>query len=382
MTGMTASGRTRFRTRVTDLLGITVPILQSGMGRVAGPELAAAVCNAGGLGILAGLRLDGEQLRSQIRTLRELTDRPFGVNLWLHPDVESPFDTDEIPDEIVGAVHATLNEFREELGLPPRAERPQRLPDVVGEAFETMLEERVPVWSITLGDPGETRVRRCHERGIKVVAMTATVAGARTLVASGVDVIVAQGWEAGGHRSSWPRSGGPEADGVGTLALVPQIVDEVPVPVVAAGGIADGRGLLAALALGASGVLLGTRFVATRESLAPEFWKRSLVARPSARTTVTTAFTGLPARVVRNTFVDAYAARAAPTLPALLQYDAARDIVEDAARRGDGDYFPQYAGESLGLVHDLPSAADVVQRLVEEAVAALARLVGSDGPGR
>jgi nitronate monooxygenase len=367
-----------FRTPATDLLGISVPILQSGMGRVAGPELAAAVCNAGGLGILAGLRLEGEELRAQIRRLRTLTDRPFGVNLWLHPDVESPVDTGAIADETFGAVQGALNQFRERLGLPLRGERPASLPALVGEAFEVILEERVPVWSVALGDPGTARVGRCHEHGIKVVAMTATVAGGRALAASGVDLIVAQGWEAGGHRSTWPRSDGPESDGLGTLALVPRMVDEVPVPVIAAGGIADGRGLVAALALGASGAMLGTRFVATRESLAPEFWKRTLIARPSARTTVTTAFTGLPARVICNTFVDEYVAGGAPTLPALVQYEAARDIVEDAAQRGDGEYVPQYAGESLGLIHDLPSSADVVRRIVEEANAARARLAAGE----
>src|SRR5215208_7121477 len=135
-------------TALTRLLGIDVPILQSGMGRVAGPELAAEVSRAGCLGILAGLRLDAGELRRQIRRLRELTDRPFGVNHWLHPEVQNPVDPGTIPAERVREVQGTLNHFRERLGLPEKWERPPGLPDVLDEAFEVVLEEKVPVWSI------------------------------------------------------------------------------------------------------------------------------------------------------------------------------------------------------------------------------------------
>jgi nitronate monooxygenase len=291
--------------------------------------LAAEVSRAGGLGILAGLRLNAEELRRQIRRLRELTDRPFGVNLWLHPQIETPVDVGTLPEELIQNVQDTLNRFREQMDLPTTLERPKGMPDVVDEAFETILDERVPVFSIGLGDPGSERVRRCHERGIKVIAMAATVEDSRALAASGVDAIVAQGGEAGGHRSTWVERKSP-AD-VGTLALVPQVVDAVSVPVIAAGGIADGRGLLAALALGAAGVMLGTRFVATRESQAPEFWKRSLLERQSEETTITNVFTGLHSRAVRNAFADEYAASGAPLLPGLVQSNAAEDIYMAAA---------------------------------------------------
>lgn len=361
-------------TALTRLLGIDVPILQSGMGRVAGPELAAEVSRAGGLGILAGLRLDAGELRRQIRRLRELTDRPFGVNLWLHPEVETPVDATAIPEELVQEVQGTLNRFREQMGLPATLERPAGVPDVLAEAFEVILDERVPVWSIGLGDPGPERVRRCHDLGIKIIAMAATVEDSQALAASGVDAIVAQGGEAGGHRSRWVHGRSPEPADVGTLALVPQVVDAVSVPVIAAGGIADGRGLLAALALGASGVMLGTRFVATRESMAPDFWKRALLERGSEETTLTSVLTGLPARTLRNEFTDQYAASGAPTLPALIQHTAALDIYTAAATRGDGEHFPLYSGQSLGLIHDLPGAAEVVARIVEEARVAMAGL--------
>lgn len=364
------------RTPLTDLLGIDVPILQSGMRHVAGPDLVAEVCNAGGLGILAGLGLGGEELRAQIRRVRELTDRPFGINLWLHPDVEHPIDPASIPEETFQEVQGTLNRFRERLDLQPRQDRPPGLRDVFEEAFEVILDERVAVWSIGLGDPGPERVRRCHERGVRVIAMATAVEDARTLAASGVDAIVAQGSEAGGHRSAWVKDR-PPSD-VGTLALVPQMVDAVGVPVgipiIAAGGIADGRGLLAALALGASGVMLGTRFVATRESKAGDFWKQALVERDSAETWITDAFSGLRARGLRNRLSEEYTASGAPRLPGLLQSGAAQDIYNAAAKRGDGEHFPMYSGQSLGLIHDLPGAAEVVTQMIEEARAAMAAL--------
>jgi nitronate monooxygenase len=166
----------------------------------------------------------------------------------------------------------------------------------------------------------------------------------------------------------------PEAATVGTLALVPQIADAVSVPVIAAGGIADGRGLVAALALGASGVLLGTRFVATRESMAPEFWKKRLLELDGSATTVTDAFTGQWARVLRNTFATEYRASGAPVLPSLLQTSAAQDVYAAAVARADGEYFHMYSGQSVGLIHDLPGAAEVVEAIVREARAVLEAL--------
>jgi hypothetical protein len=233
----------------------------------------------------AGLSFEqtGERLRTPL----------CGVNLWLHTALQPPPDVSRIPEGVLRSVQEALNRFRARLGLAPSLARPAPLPDVIGEAFELILEERVPVWSIGLGDPGKERVRRCRERGVKVMAMVSTVEDARAVADSGVGLIIAQGGEAGGHRSTWVKPASREVANIGTLALVPQIVDAVRVPVIAAGGIADGRGLVAALPLGAVGNLLGTRFVATRESMAPEFWKKSLLEASSDRTTVTDAFTGL-----------------------------------------------------------------------------------------
>jgi len=366
------------RTGLCDLLGIEYPILQSGMANVAGPELVAEVSRAGGLGILAGLGVPPDDLRARIRHVRERTDRPFGVNLWLHTELRPPADPASISDERLAAVQGVLNQFRADLGLPAQAGRPTAVPDLIPAQIEMILEERPAVFSVGLGDPGPEIVSRCHARGIKVIAMVATVEDARAVAASGVDVVIAQGSEAGGHRSTWVKRPTPDLASVGSLALVPQIVDAVPTPVVAAGGISDGRGLVAALALGAVGILLGTRFVATRDSMAPEFWKKSLLEREGDDTTLTDGFTGLWLRALRNVYTEAYRSSQAPVLPPLLQNRAAQDVVEEARRRGDGDYFPLLAGQGVGLVRDLPGAAEVVEAIVREArivLTALARRV-------
>src|SRR5204862_3531476 len=185
-------------------------------------------------------------------------------------------------------------------------------PDLVAAAVAVILEERPPVFSTALGALEPRLAEECRRRGIKVMAMVSTVDDARTAARDGADVIVAQGGEAGGHRSVDGKPASPEATTVGLMALLPQVVDAVRVPVVAAGGIADGRGLVAALALGASGVLLGTRFVATRESMAPEFQKKALLEGESETTVVTDAITGLWARYLRNTYTAEYDASGAP----------------------------------------------------------------------
>lgn len=362
------------RTPLCDLLQIEYPIIQSGMGNVAGPDLVAEVSRAGGLGILAGLGVPPEELRRRIRQVRELTDRSFGVNLWLHTELRPPIDPAKIPDETVGAVQQTLNRFRERLGVPATNARPERLPDLIGGQFEVILDERVPVWSIGLGDPGPEMVRRCRERGVTVMAMAARLDDAKALARSGVDVIAAQGGEAGGHRSTWVKTRTAEEASVGLVALVPQVVDAVRVPVVASGGIVDGRGLVAALALGAQGILLGTRFVATRESMAPEFYKRALIESGASTTAVTDAFTGLYARALRNSYVEEYTRSGAPVLPGLAQRAAAQDVYNASAARGTGEYFPMWAGQSVGLIHDLPGAGDVVRTIANEAEAVLADL--------
>jgi nitronate monooxygenase len=363
-----------FRTALCDLLGIEYPIVQSGMGAIAGPELVAEVCRAGGLGILAGLNVPPDDLRAAIRRVRELTTRPFGVNLWLHPALRPPVDPGEIGDEVLRGAQGMLNQFRQRLGIPTTTARPNRAPDLMEATLKVVLDERPPVFSAALGWPEPRLAEECRRRGIKVMAMVSTVEDARTAAASGADVIVAQGGEAGGHRSIDAKPASPDATTVGVMALLPQVVDAVRVPVVAAGGIADGRGLVAALALGASGVLLGTRFVATRESMAPELYKKRLLESDSGDTTVTDTLSGLWARALANRFTREYTESGVPVLPPLVQRAAASDVFIAALKQGDPDYYPMMAGQSVGLVRDLPGAGEVVATVIREARAVLSAL--------
>jgi nitronate monooxygenase len=363
-----------FRTALCDLLGIEYPIVQSGMGAIAGPELVAEVCRAGGLGILAGLYAPPDTLRAMIRRVRELTDRPFGVNLWLHRALRPPIDPAETGDDELSGAQGMLNRFRQHLGIPTTLDRPSRRPDLLDATIAVVLEERPLVFSAALGWLEPALAAECRRRGIKVMAMVSTVEDARAAAASGADVIVAQGGEAGGHRSIDGKPASPDATSVGLMALVPQVVDAVRMPVVAAGGIADGRGLAAALALGASGALLGTRFVATRESLAPEFYKKRLLEGESGDTTLTDTISGLWARALTNRFTREYTESGAPVLPPLVQRDAANDIFLAALKQGNPDYYPMMAGQSVGLVRDLPGAGDVVAAVIREARAVLGGL--------
>jgi nitronate monooxygenase len=367
------------RTPLCDLLGIAYPILQAGMAGAAGPDLVAAVSNAGALGILPGLNVLPDRLREQISRIRTLTDKPFGVNLWLHTDMWPPADVSRVPAATVAAVRATLDGIRARLRLPASTAAPTSSADIVGAAFEVIVEERVPVFTAAVGEPSPDMVRRCHERGMKVVAMVTTPRQARVVEGVGVDALVAQGSEAGGHRSLGVKPDRVTAVGIGTLALVPQVVDAVRVPVVAAGGIADGRGLAAVLALGAQGAQIGTRFVVTREGTAADFRKKAVLEAESEETALTDVVSGLWSRYLRNAYIEEYEKTGAPVLPLHAQTRFAQDIFDEAAKREDPAWLPLATGQSAGLVHDLPGAAEVVERIAREAEAVLVRLRAMGG---
>jgi nitronate monooxygenase len=367
LTASSPAGAPTLRTALCDAFGIRYPIFQAGMAPVAGPELAAAVCNAGGLGILAAAHMPPEEVRARIRRLRELTDKPFGVNLLLHTEVWPPIDTTRFPDDVVERVQTALNRFRDRLGIPRSSARPATRPNHVPAVIDLMHEERVPVFSVGLGNPPKSVVDRFHARGARVVAMVATVADARAVAANGVDAVIAQGSEAGGHRSTWVKPPSPQHAAIGTMVLVPQVVDAVSVPVLAAGGITDGRHVAAALMLGASGVLVGTRFIATREARAADFYKEALTRHDSDSTVVTDAYSGLYARLLRNRFIDEYTESGAPVLNGYVQGSAAVDIVRAAAARGDVGHYPMWAGQGVGMIRDIDSASNVMAALVREA---------------
>jgi nitronate monooxygenase len=358
------------RTELCDVLGVEYPIIQSGMGGVAGPELAAEVCNAGGLGVIAGLLTGPDQLRAAIRELRERTDRPFGVNLLLLPEVWDPQPTSGLDDELVERVHAIANRLREDLGLEPLTERPPTVPQLVDAAFDVIVEERVPVFSAGLGDPGPDVTARLHEAGIRTVVMVTNSGDALRAVDSGADVVVAQGMEAGGHRSHFEMPPEKTLRDLGTFTLVPEVVDAVDVPVVAAGGVIDGRGLVAALALGAKGVLMGSRFLATRESRAPEVHKKRLLEARGEETLVTARLTGRYARVVENAISNAWA-DVTDVLPFPAQFLVNADVFALGESANEPEHLPLWGGQVIGRIADLPWAGDVVADTVRQAIGLL-----------
>jgi enoyl-[acyl-carrier protein] reductase II len=231
------------------------------------------------------------------------------------------------------------------------------------ELMDIIFEEKVPVFVSGLGTPGPW-VQRMHEQGMKIVALVGNVRHARRCAEDGVDIIVAQGHEAGGHTGR-----------VAALALVPQVVDAVkPKPVVAAGGIADGRGLVAALALGACGIWVGTRFVATHQAFGHPNYKNKIVEISDEDTVVSRAFTGKPCRVVRNKYADDWLGREAEIKPFPLQMGVDSHKLVAAMGQGDTDIGFMPAGQISGLIHSLASAEDVVRGFIEEAEEVLARL--------
>ncbi len=368
-------------TRICDTLGIRHPILLAGMGRASTPELAAAVSNAGGLGVLGAAACGPNQLRDWIRRTRALTDRPFGVDTLLPASVRrgranagGPSAEEMLPqhrrfarDFLVaeGLPELDAAALDEQLGRDP-ADRggPRPLSREFFEAqMEVVVEERVPVYAAGLGNP-EPWMGRLKANGTVVLAVVGTTRHAAQVVRSGVDIVVAQGHDGGGHNSP-----------VGTMALIPQVVDAVAgrVPVVGAGGIGDGRGVAAALMLGAEGAWIGTAFLATEEAGISGPQKQALVEANDEGTTVSRSVTGKPARMVKNRWAAAYAEAGVEPLPMPYQGMVSSQVTAAALAAGRADVWGGFAGQGLGMIRAVRPAAAVMQEIVEGAERALRR---------
>jgi nitronate monooxygenase len=245
------------RTDLLDLLGITHPIIQAPMSGFSGPALAGAVSNAGALGSLSCATLPAQAARDQIEEIRRACNRPFNLNFFVH-------SAPSIDVQTAGRVRERLAAYFDEFGLGAVPEPSDPLPRFDEERLLLVLELKPPVVSFHFGLPPADTMKRIKQTGAVVLSSATTVAEARKLEAEGADAIIAQGFEAGGHRGTFTQGDG--AGLIGTMALVPQVVDAVGVPVIAAGGIADGRGIAAAFALGASGVQIGTAFLGCPEA--------------------------------------------------------------------------------------------------------------------
>jgi len=313
----------QFRTPICDMFGIEVPIFLAGMGQVAYAQVCAAVSEAGGFGTLGMVGASPQQIRAEMRKVKELTRKPFGVDLL------------------------------------------QALPDQVEAAIEVIIEEGAAAFIAGLGVPGPV-IGRCHAGGVKVISMCGTVDHARRAEGAGCDVVVAQGTEAGGHTGK-----------VAALALIPQTVDAVRIPVLGAGAIVDGRGFVAALALGAQGIWMGTRFIASTEARAAQQFKERIVAARGSDTIVTRCYSGKPMRVIGNPYVEEQERHTEEIkrFPEQLVRSAMAGVmnyVDDAATDPERTCMP--AGQGIGGIHDVLPAGEIVARLVREARAVVGQL--------
>ncbi|MGM9572365.1 MAG: enoyl-[acyl-carrier-protein] reductase FabK [bacterium] len=307
------------KTSICDILGIEYPIIQGGMAWVATAELAAAVSEAGGLGIIAAGNMKAEAVREEIKKLKKMTDKPYGVNIM----------------------------FRSRY---------------LDEVMNVVIEERVPVITTGAGNPGKY-VPRLKEIGTKVIPVVASVALAKRLARSGVDMLIAEGTESGGHIGE-----------LTTMALVPQIVDAVDIPVIAAGGIADGRGIMAAFSLGAQGVQLGTIFICAEECIAHDNFKNAVIKAGDRDTAVTGRSTGHPIRSLRNKLTRLYeeTEKKGASEEELEQLGIGR--LRQAVIDGDVEYGAVMLGQISGLVKSIKPAKQIIKELADDVEKEKARM--------
>lgn len=351
-------------TAFTQRLGLRSPIIQAPMaGGGDTPALVTAVSEAGGLGSIGAAYLTPDQIADSSRAVRERTTRPFGINLFAPLPSPGPADA--------AAAIARVAPYYAELGLPPP--EPPSLPASGFDAqLRACLESGAAMFSFTIGLVPEEAIRAAQSRGMFVAGTATTVEEALALERGGVDAVVAQGSEAGGHRGSFSTD---LEDGlVGTMALVPQIADAVKIPVVASGGIMDGRGIVAALALGASAAQLGTAFLVADEAGVPQAYKAAILAAREEDTRLTRAFSGRPARGIVNRFLtEVGTGEAVAILPFPLQNVLTRPLRTAAARQERAEFLSLWAGQGVRMARRQP-AADIVARLAREASTVARRL--------
>ena len=374
-------GKRVLRTKLCDMLGIEYPILSAGMGPTlmgestgAPPALVVAISEAGGLGVLGGSGYTVEELRVAIREIKSKTDKPYGVDLLLPQKLD-------IGDRLVqeGPKEMPISQILKSLPQPyqdwiKKVKDEFQVPDVEiivkldtttlrpQEAIQVCIEEKVPLFCAGLGNPG-FMVARAHAAGMKVLGITGNAKNARRMAQSGIDLLVAQGHEGGGHTGR-----------IGTMALLPQAIDAAaPVPVLAAGGIGDGRGLASALAMGCVGVWVGTRFLATIEGGALAVNKKHILDSTDEDTRVSKAYTGKTLRASYNRYHDLWDGSGLEPLPFPIQAMISSALLASFVEGRKDDYVGGLAGQVSGLIKEIKPASQVLEEMVEEAADILTR---------
>lgn len=384
------------RTRLCDILNIEYPIILAGMGGVCGPTLVAAVSNAGGLGVLGAAGLNSAQLRDWIIKTRTLTDKPFGVDLLIPkldmPPVSGRFTLADLKTFLPEDDRAFIDKLKKQIGIPDVAIPPLEIEsDFLAGAkslIDVVMEEKVPVFAAGLGNP-ESIIPRAHAQGMKVIGLVGNVKNAHRVASAGADIIVAQGYEAGGHTGR-----------IGTLALIPQVVEAVqPIPVVAAGGIGDGRGLVASLAMGACGVWVGSAFLLAHEACIDspkdwvinlgvdpydlesweiDHWKDRIISATEEDTCVTRIYTGKTARFITNKFIEAWESTGRVPLPMPLQTLLICDAELGLRKERMTDYISGFGGQIIGMLKERKSAERIINEFVEESIQILKQKLPSE----
>jgi NAD(P)H-dependent flavin oxidoreductase YrpB (nitropropane dioxygenase family) len=374
--------RTEFCRRV----GIEYPVILAGMGPVAGTgepvataELAAAVSAAGGLGMIGGVAYSPDELRAEIRKVRSLTDKPFGVDLLLSSVFLIPRGSDPLPSgparsQLPKEHLAAIDRIAAELGIELLEAPPESgamgswVPagkSWAGSQMEVILEEEVPVFASGLGSPGPF-ADALKANGTTVLALVGNVRAAQQVARDGADYVVAQGTEAGGHTGR-----------IGTLALLPQVMDAVaPTPVIAAGGIAGGRALAGVLATGAAAAWCGTAFLVADEANQPELQKRRILDAAAEDTIVTRLYSGKTMRNITNPLIEAWEREGMAALPMGAQAFLIRDLVHSIRAAGRHDLLMNAAGQTSGMLKERRPAGDILAEMVAEAAAVLASDLG------
>jgi nitronate monooxygenase len=343
---------------LTDLLQIEHPIIQAPMVGSSTPALAGAVSNAGGLGSLGCAAMSLDVLIAAADELRAITNRPFNLNFFAHAEpIERPDIDSEVNSQIASA-------YQERGIAGPSINSPKSYDRFNIDTVTALLKIKPKVVSFHFGLPAAELVTTLRDAGCIILCSATTVAEAKVLAENGVDAVIAQGWEAGGHRGTFEVS--YEDFGIGTMALVPQIVDAVDVPVIAAGGIADGRGIAAAFNLGASAVQLGSAFLSCPEASISAAHRNALQNARDDDTRLTRAFSGRPARAKNNSYIESMAQQRGKLVDFPLMYRFSRPLMQSSVDNNDTDFSFLLYGQAAALNRELP-ADKLVAKLAEEA---------------
>ena len=376
------------RTRLCDILDIEYPVILAGMGGVATAELVAAVSEAGGLGVVGAASMPAEEIERQVRRIRDLTSKPFGVDVLLPSGVaaapraeskeqgaeKAPAQVNATPKRPLEYLPAPYQEFvhnaEHEFGLPEKgadqdwSQGMRRLGqgDFSKRQVEAILELKVPVFAAGLGNPAPW-AEAFHAQGGKVIGLVGNVKNARRIADGGADVVVAQGTEAGGHTGR-----------IGTMALLPQVIDAVaPTAVCAAGGIGDGRGIASALAMGADGVWIGTAFLVSREATWPDLLKQRILAATEEDTRVTRLYSGKTMRNINNPLIEYWESQKLDALPMGMQGIVSGEIMQGARQADKLELLMNPAGQISGMLKEMRPAKAIFEEMVAEAAEILSR---------